>query len=159
LLVIGDSLGVGTRPYLQNNGRRTTQNVKGGRTLAEGMRIYARTPKPRVVAMGLFTNDDPRNVAKLRSAVLKTVSDARRTGGRVVWATIHRPAVNGVTYGRANEILRSMARQHSDVMGLVDWDRSVKANPRLLQPDGIHATAAGYRHRAKAYAQAARASE
>ncbi len=159
VLMIGDSLSVGTKQYFNDGlaGQPTEVNATGGISLQEGMRRYDATPnKPRVVAMGLFTNNDPGQTQVLRESIQKTIDDARARGGRVIWSTIVRPAVGGKTYDEANRIIRDLASQNSDVMGLVDWDAMIKANPSYLAGDKIHATAEGYKARAQAYADAAR---
>lgn len=160
VLMIGDSLGVGTAPFLQaafGASTKVTSNVKGGRTLAQGMAEYDKVAvKPKVVDMGLFTNDDPANLPALKRAVERTVADAHARGGRVVWATIQRPAVGGRSYDQVNEYLRSMARQHADVMGLVDWQQMVATSPGYVAGDQVHSNAAGYRARAEAFAAASR---
>ena len=164
--MIGDSLAVGTKPFLNDawrsaqhaSGRKgsASSNALGGRTLAQGMHEYnAMKHKPKVMAMGLFTNDDPGDVAKLRAAVKKTIADARKRGGRVVWATIARPPYGGTSYDAANRMLRELAEQNQDVMGLADWAREVHKRPSLLDQDHIHATSSGYKVRARLYAQAA----
>jgi hypothetical protein len=159
LLLIGDSLSVGTDPYIRKDlGGQVEVNAKSGRSLAQGMAEYdAVKNKPKVVEMGLFTNDDPSHVAQLKAAVQKTIDDARARGGRVVWATIVRPPANGVSYDAANDMLRQMAKANPDVMGLVDWQKIVAAHPDYVGGDGVHSSGAGYAARAKAFEDAARA--
>lgn len=159
VLMIGDLLGVGTAPGLKSKlaGRKVSANVKGGRTLAEGMKIYkAQKHKPEVVEMGLFTNDDPKRIGPLKQAIETTIADARKRGGRVVWATIARPSVNGVSYKRANDLIKELAAKNSDVMKVVDWKAAVDKNPGLMGGDKVHGTPAGYAWRAKAFADAAK---
>jgi lysophospholipase L1-like esterase len=165
--MIGDSLAVGTEPFLNDawsgmlenapKGAAATSNAKGGRTLEQGMREYnALKRKPKVVAMSLFTNNAPSDIGELRKAVQQTIRDARQRDGRVVWATIARPDLGGKNYDAANRILRELAAENRDVMGLVDWAREVDRRPGLLSSDDIHATPEGYKVRARMYAQAAR---
>ena len=161
VLMIGDSLGVGTEPYLKKDlpGTKVTVNAVVGRPLSVGMREYDRIPnsrKPKVVEMGLFTNDSPGNINALKAAVQKTIKDARARGGRVVWSTIHRAAVGGQSYAKVNAYLREMAQKNPDVMGLVDWEKAVTSHPNFLAGDHIHGTTAGYQWRAQAYADAAK---
>lgn len=155
ILVIGDSLSVGTQQYLNEGlaGQPVEINATGGIALAEGMRRYDATPvKPRVVEMALFTNNAPGDIEQLRSAVDKTVADARQRGGKVVWATIVRPG----GYEAANQLLKDAAAKNPDVMGLVDWEAMIQANPSYLAGDQVHGTPDGYRARAQAFADAGR---
>lgn len=155
VLLIGDSLSVGTKQYLTSGlaGQPVEVDATGGIPLKEGMRRYdARADKPRVVEMALFTNNDPSQVGELRSAIQRTVDDARARGGKVVWATIVRPG----DFGPVNDVIRQMAAQNADVMGLVDWQRMVAEHPSYLAGDQIHGTAEGYQARAQAFADAAR---
>lgn len=156
LIVIGDSLALGMKPYL--SGSALSIDARIGRPLAEGMSLVekARLPDPATfaLAISLFTNDDPSNVAALRSAV---ASSLERVGedGCVIWATIVAPAVNGVNFKRANALLEALADDEPRLQ-LVPWDAAVRRNPALLEPDDVHPTAAGYRLRAKLYRLAAR---
>jgi hypothetical protein len=157
VLVIGDSLTVGTRSHLPGQVGNDPFKVDGksGRTLQQGMAIYDATPvKPRVVQMALFTNNAPNQIGELRAAVERTIADARERGGRVVWATIVGNPSRG-SYDAVNDYLRDMARRNPDVMGLVDWAQMTRANPGYLAGDGYHGTPAGYRARGEAFAAAA----
>jgi len=165
VLLIGDSLTVGVRdmgdmqPKLGNV--PLTIDAKGGISLKEGMRRYdahkAAGELPRVVEIGLFTNNSPNQINELKTAIEKTVADARARGGRVVWATIVRPNSGGKSYDEVNQLIRSMAQNNSDVMGLVDWQAMVAAKPGLVGSDHVHSGKSGYQVRAQAYADAARA--
>lgn len=158
VLMIGDSLSVGTDPFFgdEQTGVPTTVNAKGGRSLSQGMDIYNATQsKPRVVQMALFTNNTPNQIDSLRAALDQTISDARARGGRVVWATI----VGNPTFGNydaVNSMFRDYAAKNADVMGLVDWEQMVKQNPSYLAGDKVHGTSAGYKARAEAFAQASK---
>ncbi|MBC7645203.1 MAG: hypothetical protein H7123_08755 [Thermoleophilia bacterium] len=159
VLMIGDSLGVGTESYLKKDlpGTKVTVDARVGRSLAEGMAHYdAVANKPKVVEMGLFTNDGPDSVTNLHMAITRTIADARARGGRVVWSTIVRPDVGGKSYDAANKMLRDMAAANPDVMKLVDWQQAVASHPNFIGGDHVHGTAAGYAWRAQAYADAAR---
>jgi hypothetical protein len=160
LVLIGDSLAVGIRSLLPGllPGWKVSVDGRVSRPLAEGMSVLGDTPVPAdgstVLAVSLFTNDDPTRTSQLQSAVSRTLS---RVGpdGCVVWATIARPPLNGVSYDAANSLLRRMARGDSRLK-LVPWAERTAAQPSLLGPDGVHPTATGYRLRAELYAQAAR---
>lgn len=156
VLLIGDSLTVGAKPYFTKElvGAPVEVNATGGISLAEGMRRYdAAKEKPRVVEMALFTNNSPGQQDELRSAIEKTIKDARKRGGRVVWATIVRPG----NYDGVNAMIRDLAAKNADVMGVVDWAKMIKQHPEWMAGDKVHATPAGYKARAKAFADAARA--
>jgi hypothetical protein len=156
LLVIGDSLAIGMKPYLGRSA--VSVDARIGRPLAEGMRVLSQTElsgdSSVALAISLFTNDDPANIAPLGRAV-RTSLDRVGEGGCVVWATIAAPAVNGVTYARANALLESLADDEPRLQ-LVRWDAAVSRNPGLLEPDGVHPTAKGYALRSRLYLRAAR---
>ena len=160
LLLIGDSLAVGIRALLPAllAGWKVSVDGRVSRPLAEGMSVLADTPVPgdgsTVLAVSLFTNDDPTHTSQLQTAVSRTL-DRVGPDGCVVWATIARPPLNGVTYDAANSLLRRIARDDTRLK-LVPWAERTAAQPSLLGPDGVHPTTAGYRLRAELYAQAAR---
>lgn len=158
MVVVGDSLAVGIQSPLTTalSGWTLSTNARVGRPLAEGMGIVrGMSERPPVLAISLFTNDAPGAVDTLRSAVRETIT--RQSGhGCVVWATIVRPAVGGVTYARANQALAELAAENPSVMKLVPWAQQVAAHPEWLGSDGVHATPAGYSARAQMYADAAR---
>ncbi|MEY2440583.1 MAG: hypothetical protein QOJ46_9 [bacterium] len=155
VLVIGDSLAVGMADYLRAAlpGWRVRIDGKISRPLAVGMRILAQEPDvPAIVAMSLFTNDDPSATAALEQAVRAT---ATRPGACAVWATIVRPPYNGVSYDAANRVL---VRLGSRLPGLrlADWAGAVAQSPSFVGGDGVHATPEGYRARGELYAAAIR---
>lgn len=154
-MVIGDSLAEGTEPYLGDMlaGWQVTTDARRGRPLAEGMARLEAAPlgaKPRVLAFSLFTNDDPQNTTALQRAVRASAAQAG-VGGCAIWATIVRPAVGGVSYQAANELLHSLTGTIPQVR-LVDWSAEVAEHPEWLAGDGVHSTPAGYRARARLYA-------
>jgi hypothetical protein len=159
LVLIGDSLAVGIRPLLPSllPGWRVSVDGRVSRPLAEGMSILSDTSIPSdsstVLAMSLFTNDDPTHTSQLEAAVRRTL-DRVGPNGCVVWATIARPPVNGVSYDAANSALRRLARSDSRLR-IVPWAEQIAARPSLLGADGVHPTPAGYQLRARLYAQAA----
>lgn len=158
VLMIGDSLSVGTDPFFgdEQTGVPTQVDAKSGRSLSQGMDIYNSVAvKPRVVQMALFTNNTPGQIDSLRAALDRTIADARARGGRVVWATIVGNPKFG-SYDAVNSMLRDYAARNADVMGLVDWAQMTRDNPSYLGGDGYHGSAAGYRARAEAFAQASK---
>ena len=74
----------------------------------------------------------------------------------VVWSTIVRPPVGGVSYDAANTTLRSLASGSlAGKLQLVDWATAVASHPSWVPGgDGVHASPEGYRNRAALYAQA-----
>ena len=157
VLVVGDSLAEGMAAALPAAlpGWRLRIDAEWGRPLAEGMRILADEPAPPgILAISLFTNDDPRNVRALDAAVRAT---AARPGGCAIWATIVAPAYQGVSHDGANRLLRRLTGDPRLALELVDWARAVEHDGSLMSGDEVHASPAGYRARARMYATAIRA--
>jgi lysophospholipase L1-like esterase len=158
LLMIGDSLAVGTQAILPTllPGWSVTTNAQTGRPLATGMQILAGTQVSgrTALAFSLFTNDDPTHVSQLDSAVRTSVQRAGPRGC-AIWATIVRPPVNGVSYAAANKRLNQLANQ-LPTLRVVPWAAAIAAHPSWVGSDGVHATPTGYRQRAQMYADAAR---
>jgi hypothetical protein len=160
LVVIGDSLAVGMRPYLAADlsGWSVTIDGRVGRPLAEGMGIVASTaiadPGRTVLAISLFTNDDPTQTSRLRSAITASLEKVG-VQGCVIWATIARPPVGHVSYQAANAII-TQAAADDDRLRVVAWAAYTAATPGILAADGVHPSPAGYRQRAAMYGQAAR---
>jgi hypothetical protein len=155
LLVNGDSLAVGTRPYIPRELRRwrVTQSVSVSRHAAAGaalMRAYGRS-LPRVIHVSLGTNDDPRAVSSFRASI-RAVMDAAGRRRCVVWANIVRPPVDGASYAGYNRALAEESRSR-ERLRVVDWVRMVRENPHWLGGDGVHVTAEGYEARARAIAR------
>jgi lysophospholipase L1-like esterase len=155
VLLIGDSLTVGVKPYFteQLAGQPVQVDATSGISLAEGMRRYhAAKDKPRVVEMALFTNNSPGQKDELRKAIEETIADAKARGGKVVWATIVRPG----DYGAVNDMIRDYAAKNPGVMEVVDWAKMVQQHPGYVGGDGVHSGAEGYKARAQAFAAAAK---
>lgn len=146
--VVGDSLAEGTRTALGDmlQGARLTTDAHTGRRLAEGMqRIRSLRPAPDVLVVSLGTNDDDDPNAITR-AVRESTRHVR-PGGCVVWATIWRA---GRPYPKTNQALMGMI---GGQVRVVDWAAQVTAHPSWVRAgDGTHATADGYRQRARLYA-------
>jgi hypothetical protein len=158
LLVNGDSLAVGTQPYLPRElgGWRVVQSVAVSRHAPEGaevMRAYGRA-LPRVIHVSLGTNDDPRAVSSFRAAI-RAVMEAAGPHRCVVWTNVVRPAVQGTSYAGYNHVLAKEARSR-DQLRLVNWARLVRRNPQWLTGDGVHVSAEGYQARAHAVARSVR---
>jgi lysophospholipase L1-like esterase len=156
LLVDGDSLAVGTRPYIPKDlpGWKVTQSAAVSRHANQGadvMRAYGKA-LPRVIHVSLGTNDDPNDVAGFRAAVrdVMKVAGSRRC---VVWTNIVRPKAAGATYAGYNRVLAQEDRRRKNLR-VVNWVRMVRQHPEWLVGDGVHVNADGYKARAKAVARA-----
>lgn len=154
LFVDGDSLAVGTRPYLPGllPGWSIQTSAAVGRHASDGPGVLRSmgSALPAVVAISLGTNDDPRNAGAFRSAIEQTLAVAG-PGRCVVWATIQRPPVAGTAYTAFNTILRAEGRLHPNLR-VVRWRRLARAHPEWLGPDRVHVDGIGYQARARAYA-------
>ena len=154
----GDSLAVGTAPYIPRALRRwrVTQSTAVSRHAFEGaavMRSYGRG-LPRVIHVSLGTNDDPRSLSGFRSAIRSVMATAgpRRC---VVWTNIVRPPVAGASYAGYNRVLAQESRPRRNLR-VVNWARMVRQNPGWLAGDGVHVSATGYAARAQAVARSVR---
>ena len=158
LLVNGESLAEGTRPYIPREltDWQVTQSTSVSRHAYEGndvMRRYG-SRLPRVIHVSLGTNDDPGDIDGFRDAIADVMKVAGKTRC-VVWANIVRPPYRGVSYRGYN---RALAEESSrrDNLRVLNWVRMVRRHPRWLAQDGVHVSAAGYRARAEAVARAVR---
>lgn len=158
LLVNGDSLAEGTRPYIPRELRRwsVTQSTAISRHASEGaavLRAYGRS-LPRVIHVSLGTNDDPRQVSSFRAAIESVMNTAgpRRC---VVWANIVRPPVAGASYAGYNHALAVESKPRENLR-VVNWARMVRENPQWLAGDGVHVSADGYQARAHAISRSVR---
>jgi lysophospholipase L1-like esterase len=154
LLVVGDSLTVGTEPYIHRylRGWRIHQRVAISTQVTEGPGIlhsYGRH-LPRVIFVNLGTNGDPRATGTFLSTIRRTmrIAGARRC---VVWSTIVRPPVAGASYTRLNRVLAEQARKRPNLI-VFRWVRLARRHPEWFGPDHVHVTAAGYKVRARAMA-------
>ena len=157
VVYVGDSLGVGTGPYLEDElGDVAINNDSDiGRPSGVGVPILQSliAPGDEVVVFDLGTNDDPANPDALAENL-----DAARSiaGGRcMVIATLNRPPLNGVPVDGLNQAVTSFAAADGNV-ALVDWHARAQADPSLLIDDGVHPSPAGYALRAKLFANAIR---
>jgi lysophospholipase L1-like esterase len=156
VLDLGDSLSVGTDPYL----RRQLRGYWIERVYDIGLHAYdaaaiveqSRVSLPAVLVISAGTNDDPRQVP----AFVRALTGILRVAGRgrcVVWPTISRPPAVGTSYVGLNKALARAAARSSNLV-LVDWAAMVRRHPAWLSKDGVHVTGAGYRARATAIATA-----
>jgi hypothetical protein len=156
LLVDGDSLAEGTRPYVPRElpGWRVTQSTAVGRHANEGDEVMRRygSQLPRVIHVSLGTNDDPGDVDGFRDSIADVMKVAGRTRC-VVWANVVRPPYRGVSYRGYNRLLADESSRRENLR-VLNWVRMVRRHPEWLARDGVHVSAAGYRARAKAVARA-----
>jgi hypothetical protein len=158
LLVDGDSLAEGTRPYIPRELRRwsVTQSTAISRHASEGaavIRAYGRS-LPRVIHVSLGTNDDPHQVSSFRAAI-RSVMDAAGPRRCVVWANIVRPPVAGASYAAYNHALAEESKTRQNLR-VVNWAHLVRENPHWVAGDGVHVSADGYQARAHAIARSVR---
>jgi hypothetical protein len=154
VLVIGDSLGVGTEPYLRQElpGTPIVDDSLGGRPSPGGLDALRAdiSPSDAVIVFAMGTNDSPA-YPEIMAGNLESVTQI--AGDRcIVVPTIARPPVNGISDAGINRVIKSFAASHFNVE-VVDWKAAVRAQPGLLV-DGIHATPEGYALRASLIAQA-----
>jgi lysophospholipase L1-like esterase len=154
---VGDSLGVGTVPYLRSelSGVTIDDDSEIGRPSSAGLPILEAkmAANPEVVVFDLGTNDDLANPDALAS----DLAAARQIAGTrcMVMATLNRPPLNGVSVDGLNRAVTSFAAADGNV-ALVDWHARAEADPSLLISDHVHPTGEGYALRAKLFAAAIR---
>jgi hypothetical protein len=151
---VGDSLGVGTEPYLPRalNDWKVDQSVKVARHGFEAISILRnRGGLPGAIVMSIGGNDDPNNVGGFRDTVAKTVQIAG-PNRCVVWPNHYSTKpVNGGTFGGYNEVLDDFEDANRN-FHIVNWAGIARAHPAWMAPDGIHVNATGYQARARAIA-------
>jgi lysophospholipase L1-like esterase len=157
VLIVGDSLAVGTMPYLDAmlTDRNVTWDAVNGRTTPQGihaLRVDLRAVEPQAVVVSLGSNDgsDPRRFRHRLRLMLGDLSPSTC----VIWTTIVRPARKGA-YQELNHALRAEAQRDHRLI-VISWDHAVKRGTVVLR-DGLHATAEGYRYRSLKIAQAVHA--
>jgi lysophospholipase L1-like esterase len=154
VLVVGDSLAVGTKPFLPEmlGGRNVLTAAKSGITTPQGMDIVRkelRVVTPQVVVISLGSNDgsDPRRF----SDRLRRTMDLLPADACVIWSTIIRPPRKG-EYRGLNRVLHQAKRRDPRIV-VVDWEHAVTGGAVFLR-DGLHADEAGYRYRSAMIADA-----
>lgn len=152
MLVVGDSLEVGSGPYLRQAlaGTEVEVDAERSRTSSAGLRVLATKLRAdhQVIVFPLGTNDlsAPALGANLAAA-------QELAGGRcMVVATITRPTQRGSSIDDLNAVVEAFAGQAS--AQVMDWRSAALATPGALGRDRIHATGQGYALRASLLAEA-----
>ena len=161
LLVDGDSLAEGTRPYIPRElpDWRVRQSAKVSRHAYQGAAVLRRYGRslPRVIHVSLGTNDDPSQPEAFRAAIadVMEVAGERRC---VVWANIVRPPYRHVSYRAYNRVLAEEDEARDNLL-VLNWVRMVRRHRSWLADDGVHVSAEGYAARARAVARLVRRCE
>jgi lysophospholipase L1-like esterase len=141
VLVVGDSLAVGTGPTLKSQlGDKVTLDTLTGRSSTAGLTALQSdlSSDYDTVVFDLGTNDGSAETLK---------ENLRKAGNLVgdrcmVVATINHPG----GAGSYNDVINEFAGANSRVE-VVDWYSMTQHDPSLLAGDGIHSTGAGYSRR------------
>ena len=154
VLVVGDSLAVGTMPFLAPmlGGRNIVSAAQNGITTPKGMSLMRRelrvvTPKTVIISLG--TNDGA-NPQRFADRVRRTMS-LLPENACVIWSTIIRPKRKG-DYRGLNRVLHQAKRRDPRIV-VINWEYAVNVGAVFL-PDGVHADEAGYRYRSAMIAEA-----
>jgi lysophospholipase L1-like esterase len=157
VLVVGDSLAVGIRPYLDSmlGDRDITWDAKSGRTTPQGLlalraALLEVTPQTVVISLGTNDGSDPGRFASRLHRVLGAIPPT----ACVVWPAIIRPPRKGL-FADLDRVLRAEARLDRRLV-VPGWDRAV-ARGSVVLPDGVHPDPAGYRYRTQMIVRAIRA--
>lgn len=155
VLVVGDSLQVGTGPHLRRELGSTplTIDARKSRPSAVGLGVLTKQLRPghRVVVFDLGVNDDPSRPAALKrnlESVRKLVGDRC-----LVVATLSRPPLNGIRIDGMNRVITDFVAETPGAQ-LFDWHDATTSDRGLLGGDGLHPGPAGYVSRAQLLAGA-----
>jgi lysophospholipase L1-like esterase len=154
ILVVGDSLEVGTSPNLAPllPGATITVDAEESRSSSAVLDALAANldASHSIVVFDAGTNDDPAQPSVLTANLAQA---AELAGDRcMVVATINRPPYNGIGPEGLNAAVTSFAASRPNTQ-LVDWQSAALSDPGILYSDGVHPTPQGYRLRAQLIAQ------
>ena len=155
ILVVGDSLEVGTSPHLgaMLPGASITVDAAESRSSSAVLSALSENFDEGydVVVFDAGTNDDPGQPEILASNLEQAAS---LIGDRcMVIATVHRPPYAGVSVDGINSVVNSFAASRPNTQ-VADWRSAALANPGLIYGDGVHPTPDGYALRAQVMAGA-----
>jgi lysophospholipase L1-like esterase len=154
VLVVGDSLEVGTGPHLKRElaDVSVTIDARIARPSAEGVDTLRKRLRSdhEVVVFDLGINDNPAQPETL-TRDLEAARELMR-GRCLVVVTLISPPINGVSTSALNLAVVRFAAETPNAQ-LVDWRAAAESDRSLLRPDGLHATAAGYQRRAELVAE------
>jgi len=155
VLVVGDSLEVGSAPYLRQalGGVALDVDAEPGRTSGQGLRVLARRLRPEhgAVVFPLGTNDSGADAFAANLEAARGLA-----GGRcLVVATIARPPLRGSPARPLNRVVGRFAARGS--VQVADWRSAAVSTPGVLGRDRLHATGRGYALRASLLAGAVQA--
>lgn len=158
VFVVGDSLTVGTEPFLAADVRHRGWRLAGvdariGRPVAEGLQILnaRKASLPHTVVIALGTND----LGADRATVAKWLESARAilAQRRIIWVNLCLAADLAPwlgAYRSINATLEAVAPHYG--IDVANWCAYAHAHGLTPGPDHIHYTLAGYRQRAWFYA-------
>jgi len=155
LTLVGDSLNVGTDPYLRDelDGWSIDAHDRVGRQTWEGVEELRRlrASLAPIVVVSLGTNDGEGTEEAFRDYVAEAIGivGPRRC---LLWATVVRA---GAPRDGFNAVLEDARADHPNVR-LVDWASLVEREPETLAVDTVHGTPDGYARRAEETAAAVR---
>ncbi len=152
VFIVGDSLTVGSAPYLKSSLRKKHYSVavdaRVGRATPEGISHLKGSNAKRagvwVVALGTNDGARPKTTKKYVTQVMKKAGKKRT----VIWVNVVRPG----GYGKVNTALRQSTHKYKNLV-VVDWSKVVKSRKSVLRSDRVHLTVAGYKLRAKVITQ------
>jgi hypothetical protein len=151
VFVNGDSLAVGTRPYLPRAlpGWPISQSTSISRQAGDGAAVLRAQGRnlAQVLFISLGTNGSAGATGYFRDAI-GAVMHVAGPDRCVVWANIVRPGA----YERLNAVLAQENRRWRNLL-VFDWVSMAKAHPEWFGSDGVHPTATGYEARARGIAE------
>jgi hypothetical protein len=154
VLVVGDSLGDLTSPYLSRYlpGVELTINAVGGYNTYQIFDLFQESYDPSidVIVFDAGTNDNPAYPEILAGNLAKV---AETVGHRcMVVPTIHGLHPGGVDDSGKNQVVAEFAASRPGTQ-VPDWNRAVATHPELMQADDLHPIEAGADYRAQLIAQ------
>jgi lysophospholipase L1-like esterase len=155
VLVIGDSLEVGSGPHLRAAlaGTPVDIDAERSRSSTAGLRVLASKLRDdhEVVVFALGTNDLSASTLGSNLAAAQELA-----GGRcMVVATIARPNQRGSSSAELNRVVKAFASQSG--AQVMDWRSAALSTPGALGRDRVHATGQGYALRGSLLAEAVQA--